>query len=124
METYPTEPRSLDARFALITEHWSPVVGAALNGQHVRLAKLKGTFDWHHHEHEDEMFLVHKGVLTIEFRDRALNAGDFVVVPRGVEHRPVAGDEVECLIFEPAATVNTGQLRNERTADLGNTAGR
>jgi mannose-6-phosphate isomerase-like protein (cupin superfamily) len=120
MAAHPTEPTSLDKRFATITRHWSPIVGASLNGQHVRLSKLKGAFDWHHHEHEDEMFLVHRGTLTIEFRDRTvtLRAGEFLVVPRGVEHRPVADEEVECIVFEPATTRNTGNLRNERTVDL------
>ena len=115
----PTEPTSLDERFATITEHWKPIVGADLNGQHIRLAKLKGAFDWHHHEHEDELFFIHKGTLTLEFRDRTVEvrAGEFIVVPRGVEHRPVAREEVECLVFEPAGTVNTGNLRNERTID-------
>ncbi|MDB4952343.1 MAG: Cupin domain protein [Gemmatimonadetes bacterium] len=113
---------SLDKKFAAIAEHWSPRIVAELNGQHVRLAKLLGEFIWHHHEHEDEMFLVHRGRLRLEFRDRAveLGPGDFIVVPRGVEHRPVAEQEVEVVLFEPAGTRNTGNLVNERTlAELG-----
>jgi mannose-6-phosphate isomerase-like protein (cupin superfamily) len=119
-EATPTEPTSLDERFASITGHWEPVVAASLNGQHVRLAKLLGAFDWHFHADEDEMFLIHKGTLRLEFRDRSVSVGpgEFIVVPRGVEHRPVADEEVECLVFEPAGTVNTGNLRNERTRDL------
>ena len=119
------DKQNLDALFAGITEHWKPIVAASPNGQHVRLAKLKGAFDWHHHADEDELFLVNRGTLTIEFRDGAggvqpvcLAPGEFLVVPRGVEHRPVADEEVECLIFEPAGTLNTGNLRNERTVDL------
>ena len=120
MSARPTEPASLKEHFTSITEHWKPVVAATLNGQHVRLAKLLGAFDWHHHPGEDEMFLIHKGTLRLEFRDRAvtLGPGEFIVVPRGVEHRPVAAEEVECLVFEPAETVNTGNLRNGRTLDL------
>ncbi len=88
-----------------------------LNGQHVKLAKLKGEFIWHSHENEDEMFLVIKGTLQMKFRDReeVLNPGEFIVVPRGVEHCPVAEEEVEVMLFEPASTVNTGEERNERT---------
>ena len=116
----PTEPTRFDDLFAGITEHWKPIVGATLNGQHLRFAKLLGAFDWHHHEHEDEMFLVHRGEFTMEFRDRAVvvKAGEFIVIPRGVEHRPVAEREVECILFEPAGTVNTGNVITERTHDL------
>jgi mannose-6-phosphate isomerase-like protein (cupin superfamily) len=113
---------SLDEKFAAIREHWSPRIVAELNGQHVRLAKLLGEFIWHHHEHEDEMFLVHRGRLRLELRDGVveLGPGDFFVVPRGVEHRPVAEQEVEVVLFEPAGTRNTGNLVNERTiAELG-----
>ena len=119
-EAHPTIPASLDDLFAGIHEHWKPIVGATLNGQHVRLAKFKGAFDWHHHEHEDEMFLVHRGEFTMEFHDRAVvvKAGEFIVVPRGIEHRPVAEQEVECILFEPAGTVNTGNVVSERTHDL------
>lgn len=107
----------LDAAFASFTEHWSPRVAAELNGQQVRLAKFKGAFDWHAHEEEDELFLVHRGSFVMEFRDRRVEvrAGQMLVVPRGVEHRPVAEDEVEVVLFEPAATINTGSVRSTRT---------
>jgi mannose-6-phosphate isomerase-like protein (cupin superfamily) len=90
-----------------------------LNGQHVKLAKAKGDFVWHHHENEDELFLVLDGTLRLEFRDGAvtLGPGELYIVPRGVEHRPVASDEVHLLLFEPASTLNTGNVRNERTVE-------
>ena len=108
---------SLDEKFGEFREHWSPRIVGELNGQHVKLAKLQGEFVWHHHEHEDELFLVHRGTLRMEFRDHTvvLGAGDFLIVPRGVEHRPVADEEVEVLLFEPAGTLNTGNVVNERT---------
>lgn len=108
---------NLARAFAGFSEHWSPRVAADLNGQQVKLVKFKGEFVWHSHEHEDEMFLVHKGSFTMEFRDRKveLHAGEFLVVPRGVEHRPVASDEVEVVLFEPASTLNTGNTREART---------
>ena len=98
--------------FAGIAEHWRPQVVAALNGQEVKLAKVRGEFVWHHHAEEDELFLVVSGRLRIEFRDGAveLGAGELLVVPRGIEHRPVAEEEVELLLFEPAATRNTGNI--------------
>lgn len=110
---------NLAAGFATFTEHWSPRIAADLNGQQVKLVKFQGSFVWHSHEHEDEMFLVHKGSFTMEFRDRSieLKAGEFLVVPRGVEHRPVAAEEVEVVLFEPASTLNTGNTRNERTVE-------
>lgn len=105
--------------FSRINEHWSPRVAGELNGQHVRLAKLKGEFVWHRHEHEDEMFLVISGTLLMRLRDRdiEINEGEFLIVPRGVEHLPVAEQEVQVLLFEPAATLNTGNLRNARTVE-------
>ncbi len=108
---------NLDQAFASFSDHWNPRLAAELNGQHVRLAKLKGEFLWHSHEREDEMFLVIRGQLTLKLRDRdiALNAGEFFVVPRGVEHLPVAHEETWVLLFEPAETLNTGNVRNERT---------
>ena len=110
---------SLAEKFASFSDHWSPKVVGELNGQQVRLAKLHGAFFWHHHDAEDELFLVHRGRLRMEFRDRVveLSPGEFLVVPRGVEHRPVADEEVEVVLFEPAATRNTGNLRNERTVE-------
>lgn len=110
------------AAFAQITEHWRPKVVAELNGQEVKLAKVKGEFVWHHHEREDELFLVLKGRLLVEFRDRtvALGPGEMVVVPKGAEHRPVALDEVEMLIFEPAGVRNTGNVEHATlTAPVG-----
>ena len=108
---------NLAEKFAQFSEHWSPKIVAELNGQHVKLAKLKGEFIWHSHEHEDELFLVVKGRLTIKLRnqDVELSEGEFFVVPRGVEHLPVAEEEVHVLLFEPASTLNTGDLENERT---------
>ena len=108
---------NLREKLGAIDQYWSPRVAAELNGQHVRLAKLNGTFDWHHHDKEDELFLVLEGTLRIEFRDGAveLGEGEMVVVPRGLEHRPVAEDDVHVLLFEPAATLNTGNITNERT---------
>lgn len=109
----------LNEAFGRIREHWSPHLAGELNGQHVKLVKFKGEFVWHHHEHEDEMFLVHRGSFRMEFRDKVveLQAGEFLIVPRGVEHRPVADEEVEVVLFEPAMTLNTGNVRNERTVE-------
>ena len=104
-------------KFDQIHEYWKPYIGAELNGQYVKLDKLKGEFVWHHHEHEDELFLVVKGHFRMELRDRHiwLEEGEFLVVPRGVEHRPVADEECWILLFEPASTLNTGNVVNERT---------
>jgi mannose-6-phosphate isomerase-like protein (cupin superfamily) len=101
------------------SEHWSPRLVGELNGQHVRLVKLQGEFVWHHHEHEDELFLVLRGRLALHFRERVVHVapGEFVIVPRGVEHKPAADEETHVLLFEPAATLNTGNLRNERTVE-------
>jgi len=110
----------LSEKFALIETYWSPHIVAQLNGQQVRIAKVKGEFTWHHHEHEDEMFFVIKGSLTIRLRDQddvVLNRGELVVIPRGVEHQPFAEEETHLLLFEPASTVNTGNVRNEQTKD-------
>jgi len=106
---------SLQAKFALIHEHWRPKVVAELNGQELKLVKFAGVFPWHHHEHADEMFLVWRGQMTIELRDRrvTLQGGEFCVVPRGVEHRTMADAEVEVLVFEPAHTRNTGNIVDE-----------
>ena len=101
---------SLDAAFARIADHWNPRVAAELNGQQVKVAKLLGAFVWHAHEREDELFLVHRGRLRLELRDRVveLGPGELFVVPRGVEHRPVADEEVHLLLIEPTGTPNTG----------------
>ncbi|MBL8998577.1 MAG: cupin domain-containing protein [Gemmatimonadetes bacterium] len=104
------EAVALTEAFAAIREHWSPVVIAELNGQQVKAVKLLGEFRWHQHRNEDELFLVHRGEFRMEFRDRSvtLRAGEFLVVPRGTEHRPVADTEVEVILFEPTTTVRTG----------------
>lgn len=110
---------SLAEKLALVHDHWHPRVVAALNGQHVKVVKLAGAFTWHHHAEEDELFLVVRGRLRIELRDGAieLGPGELVVVPRGVEHRPVADEEVEVVLVEPASTLNTGNVREARTVD-------
>jgi mannose-6-phosphate isomerase-like protein (cupin superfamily) len=108
---------NLAEKLALFGDHWSPKVVGELNGQQVKLVKFRGEFVWHHHDHEDELFLVVKGRFRMEFRERHvwLEESEFLIVPRGVEHRPVAEEEVHVLLFEPAATLNTGNVRNERT---------
>lgn len=108
---------NLAEKFGRFTDHWSPKIVAALNGQHVKLVKFQGPFVWHQHEQEDELFLVVRGAFRMEFRDRTveLSEGELLVVPRGVEHRPVADTEVCVLLFEPASTVNTGDAGGERT---------
>jgi mannose-6-phosphate isomerase-like protein (cupin superfamily) len=111
------EKVNIAEKFSKISDYWKPYVAAELNGQFVKLDKLKGEFIWHHHEHEDELFLCVKGSFRIEFRDRevGLEPGEFLVVPRGVEHRPVADEEAWIVLFEPASTLNTGNVENERT---------
>jgi mannose-6-phosphate isomerase-like protein (cupin superfamily) len=113
------EKINLAGKFALISEQWSPKVVAELNGQQVKLAKVEGSFVWHQHEDEDELFMVVRGRLRIDFRDRqiSLEPGEMIVVPRGVEHRPHADAETEILLFEPASTLNTGNVRDERTVE-------
>lgn len=108
---------NLSAAFATISEHWSPRIAADLNGQQVKLVKFRGAFDWHSHAAEDELFLVHRGRFMMHFRGHAveLAEGEFLVVPRGVEHRPVADEEVEVILFEPAGTLNTGNIESPRT---------
>jgi mannose-6-phosphate isomerase-like protein (cupin superfamily) len=104
-------------KFDSFTEQWSPRLVGRINDTDVKLARLQGEFVWHHHEHEDEMFLVIKGRLLMQFRDREewIGPGEFIVVPRGVEHRPVAPEEVQLMLIEPAGTLNTGNVVNERT---------
>jgi mannose-6-phosphate isomerase-like protein (cupin superfamily) len=108
---------NLAQKFARINEYWKPYIAAELNGQHVKLDKLKGEFVFHQHENEDELFLVVKGRFRMEFRDHSvwIEEGEFIVVPRGVEHKPVADQECWLLLFEPASTLNTGNVTNERT---------
>lgn len=111
---------NLAEKFGLFNEYWSPKIVGELNGSYIKLAKLKGEFDWHHHENEEEMFLVVKGELIIKFRDEdiAINAGEFIVIPRGVEHLPVAPEEVHVMLIEPKETLNTGNIINEKTKQV------
>jgi len=120
---------NLREKFSLINDHWNPRIAGELNGQLVKLVKFQGPFTWHHHDNEDELFLVVKGRFKMEFREPAtetsgsteqqrdvwIEAGEFIIVPRGVEHRPVADEECEVLLFEPASTLNTGNVRDEFT---------
>lgn len=125
---------NLGEKLSLINDHWNPRIIGELNGQYLKLVKFKGPFTWHHHENEDEMFLVVKGRFRLEFRESAgdtsaldshsghsghrevwLDEGEFIVVPRGVEHRPVADEEAAVLLFEPASTLNTGNVQDEFT---------
>lgn len=111
---------NLAEKLARVNEYWSPKIVGELNGQQVKLVKFIGDFVWHHHDQEDELFYVVKGRFRMEFRDRSVDvaAGEFLIVPRGVEHRPVAEHEVEVMLFEPATTLNTGNVRNERTVEV------
>jgi len=115
------ETINLNDKLSLFSEHWKPHIVGELNGQQVKLVKFQGPFTWHHHDNEDELFLVVKGRFRMEFRevDRErsvwLEAGEMVIVPRGVEHRPVADEEAHVLLFEPASTLNTGNVENEFT---------
>ncbi len=111
-------------KLAAFSEHWKPKIAGELNGQHVKLVKFRGDFIWHHHDNEDELFLVVHGSFRMEYRNDdgaerhlEIGEGEFVIVPRGVEHRPCADEEVHVLLFEPASTLNTGNVRNERTVD-------
>jgi mannose-6-phosphate isomerase-like protein (cupin superfamily) len=116
------EAVNLSERFSRFTDYWSPKVVGELNDFHVKLVKVKGEFVWHHHQEEDEMFLVVKGRLLIQLRDREiwLEEGEFTIIPMGVEHKPVAEEETHVLLLEPKSTLNTGNVVNERTvADLG-----
>jgi mannose-6-phosphate isomerase-like protein (cupin superfamily) len=108
---------NIEEKFARISDHWCPRIVGELNGQQVKLVKFLGPFVWHHHESEDELFLVVKGRMLMEFRDRSVpvGEGEFIIVPRGVEHRPVAEGEVHVVLFEPASTLNTGNVQNELT---------
>ena len=111
------EKINLASKLALFSDHWSPKVIAELNGQQVKLVKFQGEFVWHHHDAEDELFLVIDGRFRMDFRDREvwLGPGEMIVVPRGVQHRPVADEEVQVLLFEPASTLNTGNVQSDRT---------
>lgn len=111
------EKINLAQKFSLFHDHWSPKIVGELNDSHVKLVKVQGEFVWHHHEVEDELFMVVKGLLTIKLRDRdiELGEGEFVIIPKGVEHKPVAAEEVHLLLLEPKTTLNTGNVENERT---------
>jgi len=108
-------------KFSLIHDHWNPRIAGELNGQLVKLVKFQGTFTWHHHENEEELFFVVKGRFRMDYREDGherevwIEAGELVIVPRGVEHRPFAEQEAEVLLFEPASTLNTGNVENEFT---------
>ena len=113
------EKVNLAQKFALFDEQWSPKLIGEMNGQQLKIAKIQGEFVWHHHEGEDELFLVVKGCLTIKLReeDVVLEEGEFCIVPRGIEHKPVAEQEVHVLLFEPKSTLHTGNVRTEKTVD-------
>jgi mannose-6-phosphate isomerase-like protein (cupin superfamily) len=113
------EKVNLADKYKLFDEYWSPKLVGELNGQHVKIVKLRGEFIWHQHEGEDEFFMVIKGRLTIRLREKevVLEEGEFFIVPRGVEHMPVAEQEAHVLLFEPESTLNTGNVRNERTKE-------
>jgi mannose-6-phosphate isomerase-like protein (cupin superfamily) len=106
-------------KFSLFHDHWNPKIAGEVNDMHVKLAKLQGEFVWHHHDHEDEMFLVIKGKLLMKLRDGdvEINEGEFIIIPKGTEHLPVAVEEVHLMLFEPKTTLNTGNVKNERTVE-------
>jgi mannose-6-phosphate isomerase-like protein (cupin superfamily) len=108
---------NISEKFTQFNDYYNPRIIGELNGQAVKAVKLKGEFVWHHHDHEDEMFLVIEGKLNMEFRDKTVEVmpGEFIIVPKGMEHKPVAEEEVHLLLFEPASTLNTGNVENERT---------
>jgi mannose-6-phosphate isomerase-like protein (cupin superfamily) len=108
---------NIEDKLSQFQETWSPKILGEVNDSYVKAVKLRGEFVWHHHDHEDEMFLVVKGVLRMKFRDReeVIRPGEFIIVPRGVEHLPVADEETHVLLFEPKTTLNTGNITNERT---------
>ncbi len=110
-------PINLSKKLALFQDYWSPKIVGELNDSYVKLVKLKGEFVWHHHENEDELFLVVKGVLRMRFREteQIVREGEFIIVPKGVEHKPEADEETHVMLLEPKTTLNTGNVRNERT---------
>jgi mannose-6-phosphate isomerase-like protein (cupin superfamily) len=111
------EKVNIKQKLALINEHWSPKIVGEINDFYVKLVKLKGEFVWHHHENEDEMFLVVKGELLMRLRERNITVkeGEFIIIPKGVEHLPVAEDEVQVMLFEPKSTINTGNIQDDKT---------
>ncbi|MFM9944015.1 MAG: cupin domain-containing protein [Bacteroidia bacterium] len=110
---------NINEKLTLFNDHWNPRIVGELNGQHVKLAKLKGEFIWHKHDEEDELFYVLVGKFKMEFRDKTIELyqGEFLIVPKGVEHRPVAEEEVSIMLFEPASTLNTGDQKGELTRE-------
>ena len=108
---------NISQKLAQFKDHWNPRIIGELNQQHIKIAKLKGEFIWHKHDEEDEMFLVLKGTLKIAFRDRTetIQENEIIIVPKGIEHKPIAEEEVSIMLFEPATTINTGDLENEHT---------
>ena len=110
---------NLEEKLSLFSDHWNPRIIGELNGQHVKLAKLKGAFTWHQHKEEDEMFLVVKGQMKMEFRNKSevLNEGDYIIIPHKTEHRPVAEEGASVMLFEPVSTLNTGEKKDEFTKD-------
>lgn len=113
------EKINIPSKLSLFSDYWNPRIVGELNGQHVKLVKLKGEFVWHHHDNEDELFFVISGILKMEFRDKTveIHPNEFIIVPRGVEHRPVADNEVSIMLFEPNTTLNTGNTRGDLTRD-------
>ena len=113
------EKINLAEKLATFNDYFNPRIAGELNGQQVKLVKFKGEFVWHHHDHEDELFYVVKGSFDMHMRDKVItvHAGEFLIMPRGVEHKPVATEEVEILLFEPASTLNTGNVKNELTVN-------
>lgn len=111
---------NINQKSSLFTDYFSPKIVGELNGQHVKLVKFKGEFVWHKHDNEDELFFVLKGSFTMEFRDRTeiINENEFIIVPRGVEHKPIAHEEVSIMLFEPATTLNTGDTKSELTKQI------
>lgn len=110
---------NVSEKLSLFDDHWNPRIVGELNGQHVKLAKLKGEFVWHQHDEEDEMFYVLDGLLKIEFRDRTvkLSKNEFIIIPKGTEHKPIADEEVSVMLFEPASTLNTGDTKSDFTKE-------
>lgn len=112
---------NLSEKFSLIQDHWNPRIVGEANGQHIRLVKFQGPFTWHHHENEDEIFMVVKGRFRLDYRENGaeradwIESGELIIVPRGIEHRPFAEDECEVLLFEPISTLNTGSVEDEFT---------
>ena len=110
---------NLSKKFSLFSDHWSPKIVGQVNDSYIKVVKVKGEFVWHHHENEDELFLVAKGRLTIKLQDGEINLkeGEFVIIPKGVEHKPIAEDEAQLILMEPKTTLNTGNVINERTKE-------